>query len=35
MDYWLDGRKANEINFLKKKKRKKEKEKANEIKKRV
>ena len=35
MDYWLDGRQANEIKFLKKKKRKKEKEKANEIKKRV
>ena len=34
MDYWLDGRQANEIKFLKKKK-KKEKEKANEIKKRV
>ena len=29
MDYWLDGRQANEIKFLQKKK------KANEIKKRV
>ena len=30
MDYWLDGRQANEIKFLQKKKKK-----ANEIKKRV